>query len=146
SGLPVYRRPGGGRALLAGEGRLGLYLALPRPDAILDSPIPTDRVINRHVRGLLAGLVRAAAPTGSRATPPAPRERRPPSRRAPRRKRPCSPEAARGADAASPAPPGRNPAPAAPVRAGGPPDAPAPAPHSRRSGWRPARRSARSRG
>jgi len=65
SGLPVYRRPGGGRALLAGEGRLGLYLALPRPDAILDSPIPTDRVINRHVRGLLAGLVRAGAASGA---------------------------------------------------------------------------------
>lgn len=65
SGLPVFRRPGGGRALLAGEGRLGLYLALPRPDALLDTPIPADRVINRYVRGLLAGLARAGAESGA---------------------------------------------------------------------------------
>lgn len=65
AGLPVFRRPGGGRALTAGTGRLGLYLALPQPDALLDSPIPTDRVINRYVRGLLAGLARAGAEQGA---------------------------------------------------------------------------------
>lgn len=65
AGLPVHRRPGGGRALVAGSGRLGVYLGLPRPDALLDSPIPVDRVINRYVRGLLAGLVRAGAEQGA---------------------------------------------------------------------------------
>lgn len=63
--LDVHRRLGGGRALLAGEGRLGLYLALPQADALLDTPIPADRVINRYVRGLLAGLIRAGAETGA---------------------------------------------------------------------------------
>lgn len=65
SGLPVFRRPGGGRALVAGAGRIGLFLGLPRPDALLDSPIPTDRVINRYVRGLLGGLSRAGASSGA---------------------------------------------------------------------------------
>lgn len=65
SGLPIARRPGGGRALVAGAGRIGLYLALPRPDALLDGPIPADRVINRYVRGLLGGLTRAGAESGA---------------------------------------------------------------------------------
>lgn len=65
SGLPIFRRPGGGRTLVAGSGRIGLYLALPRPDALLDGPILADRVINRYVRGLLGGLTRAGAVSGA---------------------------------------------------------------------------------
>jgi hypothetical protein len=62
---PVLRRVGGGRALAAGAGRIGLYRALPRLDALLDAPIPADRVLNRYVRGLLAGLTRSGAGSGA---------------------------------------------------------------------------------
>lgn len=56
SGLPVVRRLGGGKTLRVGSGVVGVYLALPRADALLDAPIAADRVINRYVRGLNLGL------------------------------------------------------------------------------------------
>lgn len=52
----VLRRPGGGRTLRLGEGVLGVALALPALDTLLDAPVGADRFLNRHVRGLLAGL------------------------------------------------------------------------------------------
>lgn len=65
AGPRILRRVGGGRALLAGEGRIGLYLALPKLDSLLDTPIPADRVLNRYVRGLLAGLTHSGAGAGA---------------------------------------------------------------------------------
>lgn len=56
AGLPVHRRLGGGRALRAGAGTVGVLLALPDPGALLPSPVGADKVINRYVRGLLSGL------------------------------------------------------------------------------------------
>ncbi len=55
-GLTASRRSGGGRALEAGEGRVAVLLALPRPDTYLASPAGADKVLNRHARGLLAAL------------------------------------------------------------------------------------------
>ncbi len=56
AGLQVHRRIGGGRALLAGEGSIGVLLALPGAGALLAAGIGADKVINRYVRGLRAGL------------------------------------------------------------------------------------------
>jgi hypothetical protein len=51
------RRATGGHAVFAGAGTLGLTLLLPGPAAWLDEPLPAlDRLANRMVRGLLAGL------------------------------------------------------------------------------------------
>jgi len=60
AGLAVHRRLGGGRAVRAGAGRIGVLLALPRAGLLLPAPVGADKVINRYVRGLLAGLTHAA--------------------------------------------------------------------------------------
>jgi lipoate-protein ligase A len=64
-GLPVARRLGGGRALLAGEGALLVLAAAPPGASLFPGPFAVDKVLNRYVRGLLAGLrasgARAAA-------------------------------------------------------------------------------------
>lgn len=65
SGVPLLRRMGGGRAILAGEGQVGFLLALPSLDALLGGPIPADRFLNRVVRGLLVGLTRLGAGSGA---------------------------------------------------------------------------------
>ncbi|MBK9519130.1 MAG: hypothetical protein IPO09_17630 [Anaeromyxobacter sp.] len=56
AGLPLVRRVGGGRALLVGEGALGVFLAVPPGAALVPGPFGADKVLNRYVRGLLAGL------------------------------------------------------------------------------------------
>jgi len=51
------RRATGGHAVFAGRGTLGLTILLPGPAAWLDEPLPAlDRLPNRMVRGVLAGL------------------------------------------------------------------------------------------
>src|SRR5262245_38518049 len=51
------RRATGGHAVFAGAGTLALTILLPGPAAWLDEPLPAlDRLPNRMVRGLLAGL------------------------------------------------------------------------------------------
>jgi lipoate-protein ligase A len=57
--LSAYRRLTGGRVIGAGEGWVGLALILPSRDALLpahDLKLKPDQVMNRYVRGLLAGL------------------------------------------------------------------------------------------
>lgn len=63
AGLPVHRRLGGGRAVLAGTGMLGVALALPRAGALAPLPVGPEKVINRYVRGLLAGLTLVSGTT-----------------------------------------------------------------------------------
>lgn len=55
-GLAPIRRAGGGRALLAGEGVVGLFLHTPAGAPLAAAPFPPDRTTNRYVRGLLAAL------------------------------------------------------------------------------------------
>jgi lipoate-protein ligase A len=58
-GLSALRRFSGGRVVGAGEGWLGLALILPSRAALLpdrDIKLKPDQVMNRYVRGLLAGL------------------------------------------------------------------------------------------
>jgi lipoate-protein ligase A len=61
----LARRLGGGRALLAGEGALAVLAAAPPGASLFPGPFAVDKVLNRYVRGLLAGLrasgARAAA-------------------------------------------------------------------------------------
>ncbi len=57
--LTAARRFTGGRVIGAGEGWAGLALILPSRDALLpthDLKLKPDQVMNRYVRGLLAGL------------------------------------------------------------------------------------------
>ena len=56
AGLPIVRRAGGGRTVRAGAGTLGVLLAVPSIGALLPAAVGADKVINRYVRGLLAGL------------------------------------------------------------------------------------------
>ena len=59
AGLSTWRRLTGGRLVGSGEGWLGLALILPSRDALLpdhDRKLKPDQVMNRYVRGLLAGL------------------------------------------------------------------------------------------
>lgn len=56
AGLVVARRLGGGRAVRVGAGTLGVALAVPSTGALLPAPVGPAKVINRYVRGLLAGL------------------------------------------------------------------------------------------
>lgn len=55
-GARPLRRVGGGRALLAGEGIVGLFLYTPAGAPLSAAPFPPDRTTNRYVRGLLAAL------------------------------------------------------------------------------------------
>jgi lipoate-protein ligase A len=55
-GLGPLRRAGGGRALLAGEGVVGLFLYTPAGAPLTAAPFPPDRTTNRYVRGLLTAL------------------------------------------------------------------------------------------
>jgi lipoate-protein ligase A len=64
-GIELLRRNSGGRAIRIGPGALGLLLSVPDPTAFLGAPVPPDKVINRFVRGLLAGLTRCGAPGGA---------------------------------------------------------------------------------
>jgi len=57
--LSAYRRFTGGRVVGAGEGWFGLALILPSREALLpdrDIKLKPDQVMNRYVRGVLAGL------------------------------------------------------------------------------------------
>lgn len=65
AGMPVHRRLGGGRAVLAPDRTLGIYLAMPRPGSLLPAPVGPDKLINRYIRGLNAGLTLAGAGTGA---------------------------------------------------------------------------------
>jgi lipoate-protein ligase A len=59
AGLSAWRRFTGGRVVGAGEGWLGLVLVVPSRDALLpvhDVKLTPDQVMNRYVRGLMAGL------------------------------------------------------------------------------------------
>jgi lipoate-protein ligase A len=56
AGLPLVRRAGGGRALLAGEGTCALLLFTPPGAWLAPAPFSPDRTANRYVRGLLAAL------------------------------------------------------------------------------------------
>jgi hypothetical protein len=58
--LPVLRRQTGGAAVWCGEGVL--YLAVGLLNASLLMPCPPGRILNRNVRGLLAGLRALHAP------------------------------------------------------------------------------------
>ena len=55
-GLSLVRRVGGGRAVLAGGGDLLVFLAVPPGTALVPGPFGAEKVLNRYVRGLLAGL------------------------------------------------------------------------------------------
>lgn len=61
----VLRRNSGGRTLAVGPGTVGVLLALPDMGALLEAPLAPSKVLNRYVRGLLAGLSRAGAPGGA---------------------------------------------------------------------------------
>jgi hypothetical protein len=54
--LAPLRRAGGGRALLVGDGTVGLFLYTPPGAALATAPFPPERTTNRYVRGLLAAL------------------------------------------------------------------------------------------
>ena len=63
AGLTLSRRVGGGRALLAGQGTVGVLLAVPAGGAgLLPAVVAADKVLNRYVRGLLRGLGLLGAP------------------------------------------------------------------------------------
>lgn len=64
-GLEVHRRLGGGRAILASDGTLGIYLVVPGIGSLLSAPVGADKLINRYVRGLNAGLTLAGAARGA---------------------------------------------------------------------------------
>lgn len=66
AGLPVLRRNSGGRALQVGRGVVAVALVLPSMGSLLGAPLPAPRVMNRYVRGLLAGLTRLGATGGAR--------------------------------------------------------------------------------
>jgi hypothetical protein len=61
----IVRRSSGGRALQAGEGRIGIALALPGPGALTGEQLGFDKVLNRAVRGLLTALTRSGARGGA---------------------------------------------------------------------------------
>jgi len=59
AGLTATRRFTGGRVVGSGEGWIGIALILPSREALLpdrDVKLKPDQVMNRYVRGLLAGL------------------------------------------------------------------------------------------
>lgn len=65
AGVGIGRRLGGGRAIRAGKGTIGVVLAVPRPGSLLPAPVGADKVINRYVRGLNAGLTALGAGSGA---------------------------------------------------------------------------------
>lgn len=59
NGVEAWRRLSGGRVTGSGEGWIGVAMVLPHRTAMLsarDSTIAPAQVINRHIRGLIAGL------------------------------------------------------------------------------------------
>jgi hypothetical protein len=62
-GLVVARRAGGGKALRAAPGTIGVLLAVP-PGG-WPQPLAPDKVLNRCVRGLLRGLTAGGATGGA---------------------------------------------------------------------------------
>lgn len=64
-GLRIVRRAGGGRSLVVGDGTAGVFLYVPPGDPLVPGPLPADRMLNRLVRGLLAGLRAAGARSAS---------------------------------------------------------------------------------
>ena len=54
--LPLLRRAGGGRGLLAPEGTAGVFLYTPPGEVLVAPAFPSDRITNRYVRGLLSAL------------------------------------------------------------------------------------------
>lgn len=63
--MPIARRSGGGRAIRAGEGCIGVLLALPEAGALLPAPVGAAKLLNRYVRGLNLGLSLAGAGSGA---------------------------------------------------------------------------------
>ena len=61
----VVRRNSGGRAIQVSQGTVGVLFAVPDPTALVGAPVPPDKVMNRFVRGLLAGLTRVGVPGGA---------------------------------------------------------------------------------
>jgi lipoate-protein ligase A len=64
AGIALLRRQSGGRAVAAGDGFVGVSLALPHRAALFaDDPLALApaQVMNRYVRGLLEGCKRAGA-------------------------------------------------------------------------------------
>jgi hypothetical protein len=59
--LELARRAGGGRAVAAGDGTLGIFLWMPPGSPLLPAGTGVDRMVNRLVRGLLSGLRREGA-------------------------------------------------------------------------------------
>jgi hypothetical protein len=55
-GLPLLRRAGGGRSLLAAAGTVGVFLYTPPGEVLVAPAFPADRITNRYVRGLLSAL------------------------------------------------------------------------------------------
>ena len=55
-GLPLLRRAGGGRCLLAATGTVGVFLYTPPGEVLVPPAFPADRITNRYVRGLLSAL------------------------------------------------------------------------------------------
>jgi hypothetical protein len=65
TGLRVTRRLGGGRAALCTPGTVGVLLAVPPGAGLGREIVGADKVLNRHVRGLLRGLRGAGAARGA---------------------------------------------------------------------------------
>src|SRR5437867_6171475 len=60
--VPLHRRHSGGRAMLAGDGFVGMALTLPHRSALVSHEplaLTPEQVMNRCVRGLLEGLKQA---------------------------------------------------------------------------------------
>ncbi len=55
---PPTRRSGGGRAIHPGrgEGALAVLFALPTSGHFLPAPVGADKILNRYLRGIMAGL------------------------------------------------------------------------------------------
>jgi hypothetical protein len=54
--LPLLRRAGGGRSLLAAERTVAVFLYTPPGEVLVAPSFPADRISNRYVRGLLSAL------------------------------------------------------------------------------------------
>lgn len=62
-GFALHRRLTGGRTVAVGQGTVAFTLALPHPSALVPSPIPLSKVMNRYVRGVLSMAALLKAPT-----------------------------------------------------------------------------------